>query len=572
MSKIKIPLADHFPNGYDPDDMTQVMKLLVILEEFKAKNTDYADYDLYSYTKGGDAAIIATADLDPSDRVQMTILTFSPSECSTVANQRKLVDKYEASADYAGQRVIDFHVLPSGQYAMRMQAMDEALSAARDQFAKALNVKPWQIHVNHTADHGYRIRWAKGELTYNSDLDEKMQTAVDTVAGGAGWFFRAYPLIRAITVHPGVPPKFPPTIPLDDETYKPDLRHAYFAMQLPQPGRETGDMLYVDWKASPSILISGTSNGGKSVTINSLIYNAIAAGAQLAVCDDKIKRVDFKWCRPWVMDKGWGCDGIESVAATLKNILRISGKRMDEIDEANKSNWWQMPDEWRGQNRPIFLVCDEVAQWAAPKNMSVDRSLPKDDPVRVADEYEHNMRSICFSLLQSITQKARSAGVFFLIATQSATEVGGVSTAMKINLITKLFIMPTSAYRPDDLKHALGAVKVPKNIPFAAGVGLGAPNGSKPVVYKSLYMDDEAHGLEFQDILRSKLMSVTPPMGDDNSGAWDRQDILEAIPNAFSTEPREADTEVVTQIEPVKVKDTSGQTVDATALAAAVGL
>lgn len=572
-NKIKIPLADRFPNGFDPDDMNQVMQLTVILEEFKAAHPDYRDYDLYSYSKDKSAAIIAPASEDPSDKIQMTFLRFAPSECSTLAAQRKIVEKYEASSDYAGQRVIDFHVLPSGQYAMRMQAMDEQLSAAREQFAKALNVKPWQIHVNRTVDHGYRIRWAEGELTYNGDLDERMQTAVDIVSNTHGWFFRAYPLIRAITVHQGVPPKFPDSIPIEGDLWHPTLRRAFFAMQLPEPGRETGDILYIDWKASPSILVTGTSSGGKSVTINSLIYMAVAAGAQLAVCDDKFKRGDFKWCRPWVKTHGWGCDGIESIAATLQEILTIGEGRMEQIENESKSNWWQMSDEWRRQNPPILLVCDEIAQWANPKGVIIPAGLAKDDPLMLEAQYDKAMQGTAFALLQKVTQKARAAGVFFLLASQSATEQGGISTAMKINLITKLFMMPTSSYRPDDLKNALGAVKVPNDIPFARGVGLGTPNGSNPVVYKSFFMSDPARGEEFQDILRDRLMQVAAPLGDDTAGAWEKQDIMELLPNAFSLEQSDSpNDDGVVAIEPVKVRDASGQVIDATDIAGAVGL
>lgn len=570
--KVKIPLSEHFPNGFDPDDMAQVMALTVILEEYKAAHDDYEDYTLYSYAKDRSYAVIAPADKDPSDREEMTILKFSASECSSIGEQRKIVDKYEASSDYAGQRVIDFHVLPSGQYAMRMQPMSEQVSAARDQFAKALNVKPWQIHVNETVDHGYRIRWAQGQLTYNGDMASRMQTAVDTIAGRDGWFFRAYPLIRAITVHQGVPPKFPAAIGYEDYMWHPDERHAYFGMQLPEAGRETGKMLYIDWKRSPSILITGTSNGGKSVTINSIIYAALAAGFDLAICDDIIKRGDFRWCRPWVMDKGWGCDGWESIAATLKHILNLSAKRMQEIEDAGKSNAWEMDDDWRAKNPFILWVGDEIAQWATPKGVVVPTGLPKDNPEFINGQYEKMMKAICFSLLQQITQKARSAGVFFLLASQSATEQGGISTAMKLNLITKLFIMPTAAYRPDDLKNALGAVKPPKNIPFAQGVGFGSVNGAEPVVYKSLFEEDKAKGLEFQDILAQHLREIRPTDGDEQSGEWDRQSIIELVPTAFSVDPQPATEGGIVDIEPVKVRDSSGQIIDATDIAAAVGL
>lgn len=572
----KIPLAKHYPDGFDPDDMGQVMNLTVILEEFKAHHPDYASYALYDYTPDHTAAVIAPASADPTDnKSEMNYIKLEGSECSGIAAQRKTVERYEAMSEYVGKRVIDFHRLPSGAWMMRMQAMSEKLIAAREQFAKALGVKPWQIHVTETVDHGYRIRWDEGELTYNGDLDTKMQTAVDVVSGTRGWFFRAYPLIRAITVQQGVPPKFPKHIPILDSMWRTDIHRAWFGMKLPDLGRETGDYVYVDWEESPSILVTGSSKGGKSVTINSLIYMALAAGCRLAVVDDRIKRTDYKWCRPWFIDKGCGMDGLESICATLQHILQISERRMEEIDEAGKSNAWKMPNEWLEKNPFILLVADEIAQWANPKGVIIPDGLAKDDPTRIQLSYEKSLQGYAFVKLQQVTQKARSAGIFFLLASQGATEQSGISTQMKINLLTKLFMMPTAAYRPDDLKNALGAVKVPDDIPFAAGVGLGTPNGSAPLVYKSFFMEDKAHGVEFTDVLREHLLHVVPPRGGENAGAWEKSDIIATVPIAFSVDdPAEdaAAADRIQSIEPVKVRDASGQVLDATDVAEAIGL
>ena len=56
-----------------------------------------------------------------------------------------------------------------------------------------------------------------------------------------------------------------------------DLHHGYFAMRLPDRGRETGDLLANNWQDAPGVLVAGASNGGKSVVINNLVYSALSS-------------------------------------------------------------------------------------------------------------------------------------------------------------------------------------------------------------------------------------------------------------------------------------------------------
>lgn len=576
MAKIKVPLKKHFPQGFDPKNMEQVMALTVILQDFKASNPTYSEYDLYDYAPDLSAAIIAPANLDPEDKSsEMSRIKLTSSDCSGLAAQKSTVERYEAMTEYAGQRVIDFTLLPSGSYLMRMQPMDAGLIATREQFAKALNVKPWQIHVTRTVDHGYRIRWSEGQMTWNGDREQKMQTAVKIVSGKEGWFFNAYPLIRAITVHAGVPPTFAPTIPMPKEVATtPNLRRSYFGMKLPDHGRSTGDELYNDWKDSPFVLVCGESGGGKSVVINSLIYGRIAAGAELYIGDEKGKSIDYNWCRDYVADNGWGCDGLESTAAMLLYILEECQRRANLLDEHGVGNWWELPEDVRPP--AIFLAMDEISQLDVVSK--VPTGLDKDNPDVVRKKYENNLK---FSIQESMTkilQTARFVGVTAVYAAQSAKEQAGVTTLMRDNLGGKIIVgeKVPQATRDSVLKDSKHAPVVPLNVikqGRGKGTGIAELTGQEACVYKGYF--ESYDGKTWPDILYERANKLRPVTPNPEAGHLSRETIIRLCPSAFSVEFEDTPTgggEPVVQIEPVQLQDANGNVINSADMAAAVGL
>ena len=306
-------------------------------------------------------------------------------------------------------------------------------------------------------------------------------------------------------------------------------------MKLPDRGRETGDLLFNNWKDAPGILVAGASNGGKSVVINNLIYSAITAGCQLIICDDEDKAGDFKWCRDWVMEKGWGCDGIEYCAAVLEHVLDLYKQRSDVIKRYSKMNWWGLPDSVKEENPPILLVCDEIAQWAAP--LTSPAGLSKDNPTRIKIEYEKGIHAMSYLALRRISQKARSAGIFFLYATQSATSVNGLDPSVRTNLASKILIgaKVSDPIRDNVLNDSKSAPKVGENIikeGRSIGTGVAELVGQEACVYKGFYDEDKDKGLEWGDILRAHLQETNPPSGNSESGHWTWEEVLNQIPAA----------------------------------------
>ena len=67
---------------------------------------------------------------------------------------------------------------------------------------------------------------------------------------------------------------------------------------------------------------------------------------------------------------------------------------------------------------------------------------------------------------------------------------------------------------------------------MSVGTGVCELGGKEACVYKSFYVDDKKHGLEFSDILRQHLMRRRPAPGDGQAGHWDWESIVRAVPAA----------------------------------------
>ena len=554
----RIKLTRLFPDGINPDNPDDMMRLTRAIQEKAAKDPDtYGGYLIDSISDDGQYAVIAPMAMPTDDKTLQKLVAQGEARAEEIdvadsigeARQKQTVDRielnYASSTDpaiihEAGKtwKVIDFIPRTSVKCAVMLQLMDERTISVRQQFADALGIAryPWQIRITPTAEGGWKIRIRSTTLTYRpSAHDRKLQETVESV-GAPGWFFKGDADNGVITVYPGMLPTFPKVInPPQQMWVSADLHHGYFAMRLPDRGRETGDLLANNWQDAPGVLVAGASNGGKSVVINNLVYSALSAGCDIAVCDDADKSADFIWCRDWVIDHGWGCDSKESIAATLQHVLDICAHRANLIKQYGKMNYYGLPEDVRRENPVLLLVCDEIAQWASP--LTVPPGLSKDNPTRIKMEYEKGINATNYMLLRLISQKARFAGICFLYASQSATAPNGLDPSVRTNLSSRIIVgaKVSDSVRDNVLNDAKSAPKVGEYL-ISSGVSVGTGvcelGGKEACVYKSFYVDDKAHGLEFSDILRQHLMQRRPPQGNGQAGHWDWGSIVRTVPAA----------------------------------------
>ena len=519
------------PRGFDPTNEDHMAKLVTQVQELAAgPMPELADYSLFQIDERNGWAIYAP--IDEADEYTSDDARYFSVDAGRVNNQKRTAQEYEQTNP--GWFVVDINVV---QRIVTMERLDEKTLTVRRLFANVLKVDPWMVRVTHTPEGGWKIRINKNARTYvASKYDKAVQEAVESI-GKPGWFFKANPETNVIMVYPGELPTFPKAIRMPESVWKhPDTRHGYFGMKLPDRGRKTGDQLCNDWKDSPGVLVSGASNGGKSVLINSLVYNFVAGGGQLAIVYEAGKGMaDFSWVRPWVIDKGWGCDGIESSAAVLRRILQICEERARIIGQYGKMNWYGLPDDVKREHPLLLLVCDEISQWAvAPK---IPSGLDKDNPDLIKAKYENAICASSYISLLKISQKARFAGICFLYAAQSATQQAGLDPKVRLNLTTKLVVgekVQESIYENvlNDPKHS---PRVPQNVikdGVGKGCGVAEIPGRETCVYKAYYEDDKAHGLEWSDVLRNRLQGIRPASGDMTQGRLSWDDIVSMVPAA----------------------------------------
>lgn len=529
------------PRGFDPGNPKHMVRLTTMVQEAAANDPTWDRYELLKVDATHHRAVYKLATLPDKADAPAEHLWVDPSDVNEPARRRRMArDRYEP--EYPGFVVTDFDTSDPTRTLVTLTALDEATLAARRIFANVFGIDPWDMALSRTPDNGWKIQLKpSANRVWTSRYDKPMREAVTEQVGQPGWFYKADPSTGIVMVHPGVPPTFPRTIPMPPQVWeRPDVRRSPFGMRLPDNGRVTGDILANDWKDGAFVLVCGESNGGKSVTIDSLVFGRIVAGCRLVVVDDEGKSGDYRWCRPWVMDDGWGCDGLESAAAALNRLLQIVDERGRVWNENGWTNWWELPPDARREYPPILLVADEIPQLAVPAPKP-PAGTPKDDPVAIRTNYENACRYAIADALLRITQKARYVGVTGVYATQSAVQQAGVPTLMRSNLPSKILVgeKVPEATRVSALKDARTAPKVPLNVirdGVGKGTGVAELVGQEACVYKSFF-EEERDGSDtvvrsWPEILRARAMGACPAPGGEDAGrmGWDR--VMALFPTA----------------------------------------
>lgn len=529
MSDIEIRRVK-LPRGFDPTNEQHMVKLNTQIQEAAAKDKSLAHYTIFRIDEQQGCAFLAPMDADPDD-IQGDVKYFQVDVAQ--AQDPKRTSKYYEERN-PGYFMTDLNPV---QRTVTMERLDEKTLAARRIFANVIHVDPWQVRVTSTPEGGWKIRIRKDAATWvQSKYGKAMQEAVERV-GRPGWWFKADPESNVVMVYPGVLPTFPAKVPMPEKVWRhPDPSRAYFGVKLPERGRKSGEPAWIDWKNNPGVLVSGASNGGKSVLINSIIYNHLAAGGDLAVVDDADKSGDFAWCAPWIHSHCNGCDGIESCAAVLKYILEICSERADYIKERGRMNWYGLDEEDKRRYPLMLLVCDEIAQWAVPPK--VPSGLDKDNPDLIRAKYEVAIKSASFTSLLRISQKARFAGICFLYSAQYANQQNGLDPSVRVNLTAKILPGEKVAGTVFDnvLNDPRSAPHVPQNVirdGVGRGCGVAEITGQESFVYKGYYEEDPGHGREWSDILLERLESIRPrPQGSD-CGRMPPEEITRLVPAAM---------------------------------------
>lgn len=477
------------PGNLDPQNPDDMKKMISLIQEWKKTNLDYK-YHVIAQAKptvrdGKDMTTMFLVSLPYAARVQSEGALEAEFESSLANKPKKVADREETA--HPGYRMTIFDPL---HYKIILEKMSEKTYRARQQFAKALGVKDWEVRVTEGFDGGYLL-YFPNIAWLDSQYAKKMEETVHTI-GGEGWFYDVIPMEHVIGVHPATPPTFPKAVHIPDNLFVPNYKRTYFGLGLAKKGEITGDYLYIDWTQTAGCMITGMPNGGKSVVANAILGGLVMSGGKLAIIDTVAKSSDYLWIRPYVWL--WGCDGLLSACATATAILNLmlgDGERKKAWLEHGWQNWHtDLSDEDKKKYPFITLLIDEMSQLTALQ--PVPKYLEKDDPRRVNVEKQNMYAELLLNAITRIIQIGRAFGIRVVIVSQVAKQNTGIPPAIRTQMGAQL--IQGSPIR-DDVKRTTFAD--PKSVPdlpqriISTGMSLGCGEcevvGVGSYVYKAFF-------------------------------------------------------------------------------------
>ena len=371
----------------------------------------------------------------------------------------------------------------------RMTKLTPGAVRTRKAMSVALGCKPWEVQIATMSDGGYEIKLPDTYMP--SKHDTKLEEVTTSVAGQIGWRFQADPATLSARMIPGEPPLFPEAVHYPMKRLGPgdDIDRTLVGVLMPEEGTGVGEELYLDWTASAFGLCGGLPQSGKSVLLNSIIAQQLAAGAKLVIVDDFSKAVDFDWCKPYVRPGGWGCDSEKQAVAVLAMVHEEGQRRAAKLREMGLNNWLDMPADQRFD--PIVIIVDELS--ALLMLDPVPKGVSKDNPV-VRETNELNFsRQMIARWINKIIAEQRFVGMRMILSTQITNANTGLppSTKGKIGHRVLQGASPSKPQRDQMFNDEKTVPSVPLHVQSsgknARGVGVAHLDSQAPAVYKSLF-------------------------------------------------------------------------------------
>lgn len=448
-------------------------------------------------------------------------------------------DKVAAKLDdqYPGFRMTQFEPF-LGRATMTRMSEDEA--RCRGALAVALGVKPWDVQVRKLPDDGFEIGLPRGYVP--SRHDDRLAEVTQLVVGRPGWRIRCDPAALTARMVPGEPPLFPEAVPFEMATLGGnDPDRSVLGVTLPEQGVGAGPVKHVDWAASAFLLVAGLPGSGKSMTLSSLLAQQLAAGASVAIVDDRAKAIDFVWAKEFLRDGGWGCDSEAHAVATLAMIYEEGRRRSSVLAERGYVNWLDMPPGERFQ--PIFVIVDELS--ALTVQDPVPKGVPKDHPMVVEVNDLNYKRALVSRYVNKIIAELRFVGVRMVVSTQVTNATTGLPPSLRNKIGHRVLqgTNPSKPARTQAFNDEQAVPHVPEHVKAsgraARGVGVADLEGQAPVVFKSLFATTDAYAARLRALglpattrpspTAAEVATYSPDLSDgddqDNSRARPRSPV-----------------------------------------------
>lgn len=250
-----------------------------------------------------------------------------------------------------------------------------------------------------------------------------------------------------------------------------------------------GDVVSLDLREVPHLLLAGTSGGGKSAGAQALLYGALVQGAQVAVIDIQKYGADFKFTDGRLIGKATDLFEAEALMRALHAEIKRRAQLNGEQGVGHVRELLEPPP-------PIVVFIDEflgvILAGAKPPTRA------EDDPELEAQRQEkirtYQARKQIGFLAGRFAAEARSADVHLVLATQKLTQAmldDDLADLKAVALDTRLPV-PVSVRFPTG--WAL-------NRDLRAGDLLYAPDGrTTPVAsFSEVFTDSEMFEVVFDD-------------------------------------------------------------------------
>lgn len=468
------------PAGFQPDNPKHVAAIIQ-----KASDGNPEGWSVESFDADERLLYLSwQPDMTTIKESQDATLVLSLARGTRPSDGDRIATKFEA--DHPGFYLTKFDPF-LGRATMTKLAPDT--NRARQAVAYAIGVKPWDIQVAKRRGGGYTIGLP------SSYQDSKHRTKLEEVAtgvvGNPGWYVTVDTMKLTAEMVPSTPPTFPASIayPVDRvRTLDPDMQP--FGVELGPNGDTPGEHVGVDWRAANSLLLAGLPGSGKSVTVNAILFGALAAGSELVIVDEPSKAIDYHWVKPYVRDGGWGCKDLEHAVTALSLVYEEGKRRAQILADKGYVNWLDMkPGE---RFTPLQVVVDEVTALLVTDKLP--QGVPKDNPIVQETIHNNLMKVMLASLINKLIAEQRFVGVRVLLATQVTNNATGIPPSLKSKIGHRLLqgVRPSKQARDQAFNDPNAVPEVPDWIAndkkAGRGVGASSLEGRKPVVYKSYFL------------------------------------------------------------------------------------
>lgn len=230
-----------------------------------------------------------------------------------------------------------------------------------------------------------------------------------------------------------------------------------------------GEPIAFNPKVDPHLLVAGASGGGKSVTLQSLIYGAIINRWDLFIADPTKGAADFQFATPYA--KAIAVEPL-AAAAMMRAIYAEVVRRKDLNAKYGVGNYRDLPDEVRPAH--ILLVIDEFTSLMGADPVPAASDDAEMDAERDAILATNRAKTEVGVFAGKIAREARSAGVTLVLATQklAAKLLDTIPGAgdLKVNLSRMLLGKATFGDKQSALRDPTNAPELGDAIPPGRGL------------------------------------------------------------------------------------------------------